>query len=126
MWSFPSKCELPPGFKIHSLLKSMSEAFKSGDPDMYGKIWYDLRKTIRGAKRRYRTKLEPQINHTDTYHLSCVDQLAGMFTDIFDLSWLRSEVPTCFKKTTIISVPKERHAACLNDYCLVALTSIIK
>eukprot|EP00061_Rhincodon_typus_P013312 g39613.t1 len=56
---------------------------------------------------------------------SCVDQLTGIFADIFNLSLLQSEVPTCFKKTTFIPVPKKTHATCLNDCYLVALTSII-
>ena len=56
---------------------------------------------------------------------SCVDQLAGVFADIFNLSLQQSEVPICFKKTTIIPVPKKIQAACLNDYGPVALTSII-
>eukprot|EP00061_Rhincodon_typus_P001583 g15196.t1 len=38
---------------------------------------------------------------------SCVDQLAEVFTDIFILSFLQAEVPTCFKKTTIFPVPKK-------------------
>ncbi len=37
----------------------------------------------------------------------CADQLAGVFTDIFNLSLIQSVVPTCFKKTTIVSVPKK-------------------
>eukprot|EP00061_Rhincodon_typus_P006886 g27977.t1 len=56
---------------------------------------------------------------------SCEDQLAGVFTDIFNLSLLRCEAPTCFKKNTIIPVPKKKQAMCLNDYRPVALTSII-
>ena len=56
---------------------------------------------------------------------SCVDQLAGVFADIFNLSLQQSEVPICFKKMTIIPVPKKNQAACLNDYRPVALTSII-
>eukprot|EP00061_Rhincodon_typus_P007541 g29329.t1 len=55
----------------------------------------------------------------------CVDQLAEVFTDIFNLSLLQAEVPTCFKKTTIIPVPKKTPATCLNDYCPLVLTSII-
>eukprot|EP00061_Rhincodon_typus_P008134 g30483.t1 len=35
------------------------------------------------------------------------------------------KVFTCFKKTAIIPIPKKTHAMCLNDYCPVALTSII-
>eukprot|EP00061_Rhincodon_typus_P003417 g20035.t1 len=35
------------------------------------------------------------------------------------------EVPSCFKKTAINPIPKKTHPMCLNDYCPVALTSII-
>eukprot|EP00061_Rhincodon_typus_P003380 g19942.t1 len=56
---------------------------------------------------------------------SCADQLADVFTDIFYLSSLQAEVPTCFKKTTILPVTKKTHTVCLNDYRPVALTSII-
>eukprot|EP00061_Rhincodon_typus_P016508 g44767.t1 len=47
---------------------------------------------------------------------SCAHQLAEVFTNIFNLSLLQAEVPTCFRKTTIIPVPKKAHATCLNDY----------
>ncbi|XP_051899168.1 uncharacterized protein LOC127585608 [Pristis pectinata] len=56
---------------------------------------------------------------------SCADQLAEVFPDIFNLSLLQSQVPTCFKKTTIIPVPKKSKVTCLNDYRPVALTSTI-
>eukprot|EP00061_Rhincodon_typus_P008018 g30245.t1 len=56
---------------------------------------------------------------------SCADHLAEVFTDIFNLSLLQAEVPTCFKKITIIPVPKKTHAVCLNDYRPIALTSVI-
>eukprot|EP00061_Rhincodon_typus_P012261 g37887.t1 len=44
---------------------------------------------------------------------SCADQLAEIFTDIFNLSFLQAEVPTCFKKATIIPVPKKAHHSTL-------------
>eukprot|EP00061_Rhincodon_typus_P005620 g25365.t1 len=56
---------------------------------------------------------------------SCADQLTEVFTGIFNLSLLQARVSTCFKKTTIIPVPKKAHAMCLNDYHPVAVTSII-
>eukprot|EP00061_Rhincodon_typus_P013071 g39216.t1 len=56
---------------------------------------------------------------------SCVDQLEEVFIDFFNLSILQANVPNCFRKTTIISVPIKAHAVCLNDYCPVALISII-
>eukprot|EP00061_Rhincodon_typus_P009605 g33236.t1 len=52
---------------------------------------------------------------------SCADQLAEVFTDNFNLSLLQAKVPTCFKKTTIIPVPKKAHATCLNNYRPAAL-----
>eukprot|EP00061_Rhincodon_typus_P013923 g40605.t1 len=37
----------------------------------------------------------------------------------------QSRIPTYFKKTTTIPVPKKTHAVCFNDYCPIALTSIV-
>ena len=34
---------------------------------------------------------------------ACADQLASVFTDIFNLSLSESVIPTCFKQTTIVS-----------------------
>ena len=55
---------------------------------------------------------------------ACTDQLASVFTDIFNLSLTKSVIPTCFKQTTIVPVPKEAKATCLNDYRPIALTSV--
>ena len=38
---------------------------------------------------------------------ACVDQLASIFADIFNLSLTHSVIPTCFQQTTIVSVPKK-------------------
>lgn len=56
---------------------------------------------------------------------SCADQLAGLFTSIFNESLATSVVPTSFKKSTIIPVPKNSKPSCLNDYRPVALTPIV-
>ncbi len=56
---------------------------------------------------------------------SCTDQLAGLFTSIFNESLATSVVPTSFKKSIIIPVPKNSKPSCLNDYRPVALTSIV-
>ena len=39
-------------------------------------------------------------------HRACAEQLASVFTDIFNLSLTESVIPTCFKQTTIVPVPK--------------------
>ncbi len=56
---------------------------------------------------------------------SCADQHAGLFTSIFNESLATSVVPTSFKKSIIIPVPKNNKLSCLNDYRPVALTSIV-
>ncbi len=55
---------------------------------------------------------------------ACAFQLAGVFTDIFNLSLSLSVVPACFKKSTIVPIPKKNKITCLNDWRPVALTSI--
>ena len=56
---------------------------------------------------------------------ACADQLAGVFTDIFNQCLSQSPVPTCFKMATIVPVPKKAKKTELNDYSPVALTSVI-
>ena len=46
------------------------------------------------------------------------------FTDIVNLSLTESVIPTCFKQTSIVPVPKKAKITCLNDYRPVALTSV--
>ena len=45
-----------------------------------------------------------------------LNQLAGVFTDIFNRSLLQSVVPTCFKMSTIVPVPKKVRVTELYDY----------
>ncbi len=56
---------------------------------------------------------------------SWADQLAGLFTSTFNESLATSVVPTSFKKSVIIPVPKNSKPSCLNDYRPVALTSTV-
>ncbi len=46
----------------------------------------------------------------------CADQLAPIFTQIFNRSQELCEVPCCFKRSTIIPVPKKPKITGLNDY----------
>ncbi len=56
---------------------------------------------------------------------SCADQLAPIFTQIFNRSLELCEVPSCFKHSTIIPIPKKSKITGLNDYRPVALTSVV-
>ncbi|KAK3574928.1 hypothetical protein QTP86_019810, partial [Hemibagrus guttatus] len=55
----------------------------------------------------------------------CAEQLADVFTDIFNISLSSVIVPTCLKTMTIVPVPKNSTVSCLNDYCPAALTLIM-
>ncbi|KAK1783961.1 hypothetical protein P4O66_004638, partial [Electrophorus voltai] len=56
---------------------------------------------------------------------ACADQLALVFTGIFNLSLTLGIVPSSFKRSTIVPVPKKPRASELNDYRPVALTSVV-
>ena len=56
---------------------------------------------------------------------ACADQLASVFTHIVNMSLIKSVIATCFKQTTIVPVPKNTKATCLNDYRPIALRSVV-
>ncbi|KAK1785700.1 hypothetical protein P4O66_019049 [Electrophorus voltai] len=56
---------------------------------------------------------------------ACPDQLASIFTNIFNLSLMLGIIPSSFKWYTIIPVPKIPRPSSLNDYHPVALISIL-
>ncbi len=56
---------------------------------------------------------------------TCADQLAPIFTKIFNRSLELCEVPACFKCSTIIPVPKKPKLTGLNDYRPLAITYVV-
>ena len=56
---------------------------------------------------------------------TCADQLAPVFSYVFNSSLSQRKVPLCFKMSTIVPVPKKPAITKLNDYRPVALTSVI-
>ena len=71
-----------------------------------------------------KTFKQVNIHKTRRIARTYADQLTGVFTDIFNMSLIESVIPTCLKQTTIVPVPKNTKATCLNDYRPVALTSV--
>ncbi len=55
----------------------------------------------------------------------CAVELTDVFTDIFNISLSQAVVPTCFKATTIVPVPKKSSPSCFNDYRPVTLTPVL-
>ncbi len=196
---------------VWSALSARTSAYKSGNTDDRKQASYDLRRSIKAAKRQYKNKVEEHFNnnnprsmwpginitgfkgnkpatvniaaslpdklntfyarfeadntaHTESAHMAaaeevsplslsvadvtrsfkrvnirkavgpdgipgrvlktCAFQLAGVFTDIFNLSLSLSVVASCFKKSTIVPIPKKNKITCLNDWRPVALTPI--
>ncbi len=64
----------------------------------------DVRQVFRKNKRR---KAPGPDDVTPACLKSCADQLAPIFTQIFNRSLELCEVPSCFKHSTIIPVPKK-------------------
>ncbi|KAK1788023.1 hypothetical protein P4O66_016497 [Electrophorus voltai] len=82
----------------------------------------DVRRTLHGVNPRKAAGPDNILGHVLR---ECVDQLADVLTDIFNISLSCTIVPTCFKTTTTVPVPRKPTVLCLNDYRPVALTSII-
>ncbi|KAL0153349.1 hypothetical protein M9458_051345 [Cirrhinus mrigala] len=82
----------------------------------------DVRQVFRKNKRR---KAPGPDGVTPACLKTCADQLAPIFLQIFNRSLELCEVPSCFKHSTIIPVPKKPKITGLNDYRPVALMSVI-
>ncbi len=76
--------------------------------------------------RKLKRKKAPGSNCVTQVCLkSCADQLAPIFTKIFNRSLELCEVTSCFKCSTIIPIPKKPKITELNDYRPVALMSVV-
>ncbi|KAL0152504.1 hypothetical protein M9458_052227, partial [Cirrhinus mrigala] len=82
----------------------------------------EVHQVFRKNKRR---KAPGPDGVTPTCLKTCADQLAPIFSQIFNRSLELCEVPSCFKRSTIIPVPKKPKITGLNDYRPVALTSVV-
>uniref|UniRef100_A0A9J8BSP0 Reverse transcriptase domain-containing protein n=1 Tax=Cyprinus carpio carpio TaxID=630221 RepID=A0A9J8BSP0_CYPCA len=82
----------------------------------------DVRQVFRKHKRR---KAPGPDGVTPACLKTCADQLAPIFSQTFNRSLELCEVPSCFKRTTIVPVPKKPKITGLNDYRPVALTSVV-
>ncbi len=83
---------------------------------------HEVRQVFRKQKRK---KAPGPDGVTPACLKSCADQLAPIFTKIFNRSLELCEVPSCFKRSTIIPIPKKSKITGLNDYRPVALTSVV-
>ncbi len=82
----------------------------------------DVRQVFRENKRRKAPV--PDTSVSPACLKTCTDQLSPIFTKILNRSLELCEVPSCFKCSTIIPVPKKSKITGLNFYRPVALTSV--
>ena len=83
---------------------------------------HDVRKAFRRVNTR---RAAGPDGITGRVLKACTNQLAPVFTEVFNLSLEQSTIPTCFKRSTIVPVPKNPQPTCLNNYRPVALTSVV-
>ncbi|KAI2665808.1 RNA-directed DNA polymerase from mobile element jockey [Labeo rohita] len=103
--------------------KRLDDQFASNNPASVGKISEkDVRQVFRKNKR---SEAPSPDGVTPACLKTCADQLGPIFSQIFNRSLELCEVPSCFKRSTIIPVPKKPKITGLNDYRPVALTSVI-
>ena len=76
-------------------------------------------------KRQKVSKAAGPDNIKPKFLRHCSDEITPIFTYIFNLSLQTCIVPSCFKFSNIIPVPKKSSPETLNDYRPVALTSVI-
>ncbi len=81
----------------------------------------DVSKVFRRQKLR---KAKGPDGVSPAWLKACAVQLSSIFTLIFNRSPELCEVPSCFKRSTIIPVPKKPKTTGRNDYRPVALTSM--
>ena len=55
----------------------------------------------------------------------CADQLSGVFQHLFQTSLDTASIPTVWKTSTVIPIPKTNNPKQLNDFRPVALTSLV-
>ncbi|KAK1795768.1 hypothetical protein P4O66_008834, partial [Electrophorus voltai] len=110
---------------IHEALNSRTAAYNAGiiiENKDECKSATDVRRVFKSVNTR---KVVGSDGICSRVLKACTDQLALVFIDILNLSLMLGIVPSCFKESTIVPVPKKPQSSSLNDYCSVALTSFM-
>lgn len=99
----------------------------SGEPvQILTTLWSHSEADVRAIFKRENSCKASSPDGTPVRMLkTSADQLTVVFKDIFNFPLLWFEVPTCFKRASIVPVPKKSMMTCLNDYHPVALVSTI-
>lgn len=91
-------------------------------PSNFSLTEHEVRRTLRAVDSR---KAAGPDGVPGRVLKDCADQLAGIFTRIFNQSLAESFVPPCLKSSIIVPLPKKPQITSLNDYRPVALTPVV-
>ncbi|KAL0167324.1 hypothetical protein M9458_039168, partial [Cirrhinus mrigala] len=119
---FYCRFETPHTRSDHPLTQPLTPPTNPFSPPPALQTEEDVHQVFRKNKRR---KAPGPDGVTPACLKTCANQLAPIFSQIFNRSLKLCEVPSCFKCSTIIPVPKKPKITGLNDYRPVALTSVI-
>ncbi|KAI2648520.1 putative RNA-directed DNA polymerase from transposon BS [Labeo rohita] len=117
--------------KLRHLHQAKEDAYRKGNRVLYSQARNTLNKEIRADKRTYAKRLEDQFDSNNPASVwkglkAIINyKTPSPSTEIFNRSLELCEVPSCFKCSTIIPVPKKPKITGLNDYRPVVLTSVI-
>ncbi|KAI5102804.1 gastrula zinc finger protein XlCGF28.1-like [Silurus meridionalis] len=128
--------------KLKKLRHAKEDAYRGEDKAMYKQARNQLTKEIRIVKRSYSEKLKSRFSANDPASVwkglqnitnyrrpplptEANKDLADDLNTFYCRSLELCEVPSCFKLSTVIPVPKKPSITGLNDYRPVALTSVV-
>ena len=103
------------------LKKDLSEGLKGEGDETPLVEERDVRTAFKKVNSR---KAAGPDNITPKLLKTCADQLAGIFTLLFNLSFHQASVPKLWKTSCVVPVPKKHPIKALNDLRPVALTSV--
>ncbi|KAK3505900.1 hypothetical protein QTP70_003690 [Hemibagrus guttatus] len=110
------------GLETVSLRKRQESELEVAELKMLRISEDDVRQIFLKQKRR---KAPGPDGVTPVCLKTCAEQLAFIFSQIFNRSLELCEVPACFKRSTIIPIPKKPKITGLNNYRPVALMSVV-
>jgi len=98
------------------------DALPAGGEETLTMTELEVRRMFRGVNTR---KAAGPDSISGRVLKACAEQLAPVFTTIFNLSLSQCVIPTCFKKSVVVPVPKTAQPSNPNDYRPIALTSVV-
>ncbi len=110
---------------VRSALSARTSAFKSGNTDDWKQASYDLRRSIKAAKRQYKNKVEEQFNNNNPRSTwQVINNVTGFKGNKPATVNIAASLPDELNTFYARFEAKKNKITCLNDWRPVALTHI--